>query len=452
MGRAAIKSEIHLLLRTGLPLIAAYIAEYLMFVTTKIVAGKLGYHELATVGIAGNLVFELLIILMGILSIVGVLCARAEGAGNKSDAGRAVVQGMVISLGIGIPAMALVFQADRFLAWTGQDPIVAALSSDYLKWLSGCVLPVLFFAVLRNFVSALARPKAVMVITVISVIVNYLLTEWLVHGGFGFPGMGLGGAGLATTIVTWLMFFALTFHAYRTSALRGYGVFKERWRIEPDICREIFRLGIPVAGLVALEACLFVAASILSGRINAETLAAYEVTLAWVGIAFVTALGLAEATMVRVAHGMGANDYSTARRSGLVGMALGITTLTVLVVVPLVFAEGIADMFIDPDQPNADIVRKMVFGFLAIAAIFQVFDGLQAIAARALRGMNDNIAPLWIASFGYWVLGIGGGSYLAFNLDMGGAGIWWGMAMGLTGTATLLAWRFHQKSASLLSA
>jgi len=62
-----------------------------------------------------------------------------------------------------------------------------------------------------------------------------------------------------------------------------------------------------------------------------------------------------------------------------------------------------------------------------IAAIFQVFDGLQAIAARALRGLRDSVVPLWIAGFGYWVLGIGGGSLLAFKFALGGAGLWWGL-------------------------
>jgi MATE family multidrug resistance protein len=87
---------------------------------------------------------------------------------------------------------------------------------------------------------------------------------------------------------------------------------------------------------------------------------------------------------------------------------------------------------------------------LFIAAIFQVFDGMQAIAARALRAVKDNYAPLWIAGIGYWVFGIGGGTFLAFYLDMGGAGLWWGLALGLTVTGLLLAWRFHRLSCRLV--
>lgn len=445
------RNEAVTLMRIALPLSAAYLAEFAMFVTTKMVVGKLGYYELAAVGIAGNLSFEVLVILMGLLSIVGVLCAQAEGAGEKKQAGLAVRQGIFVSLLLGTPSMILVWHLDIILGWTGQDPRVLQLVVPYLHGLSACVLPVLFFAVLRNFVSALARPQAVMAITTVAVLVNYLLTLWLVHGGWGIPPLGLFGAGLATSIVSWLMFLALLWHVYQTTVLRGYGIFAERWKLDTAICKEIMVLGLPVAGLVFLEAGMFSAASILSGIISAETLAAYEIVMSWVGIPFVIALGIAEATMVRVAHGAGRNRLDTARQSGILGMLIGVLILVVMMIIPLGFAAYIIDIFISPSDPGFTVVSLLSIEFLTIAAIFQVFDGLQAIAARALRGVKDSVAPLWIAGFGYWILGIGGGSWLAFWMDFGGAGLWWGLAMGLTATGLLLAHRFHQLSKRLIS-
>ena len=438
-------------MRIALPLSAAYLAEFAMFVTTKMVVGKLGYYELAAVGIAGNLSFEVLVILMGLLSIVGVLCAQAEGAGEKKQAGLAVRQGIFVSLLLGIPSMILVWHLNIILEWTDQDPRVLQLVVPYLHGLSACVLPMLFFAVFRNFVSALARPQAVMVITTVAVLVNYFLTLWLVHGGWGIPSLGLFGAGLATSIVSWLMFLALLWHVYQTTALRGYGIFAERWKLDTMICKQIMVLGLPVAGLVFLEAGMFSAASILSGIISAETLAAYEIVMSWAGIPFVIAMGIAEATMVRVAYGAGRNRLDTARQSGILGMLIGVLILVVMMIIPLGFAAYIIDIFISPSDPGFTVVSLLSIEFLTIAAIFQVFDGLQAIAARALRGVKDSVAPLWIAGFGYWILGIGGGSWLAFWMDFGGAGLWWGLAMGLTATGLLLAYRFHQLSRRLIS-
>lgn len=446
------KNELRRLSRIALPLTAAYLAEFLMFITTKMVVGKLGYHELAAVGIASALSFEVLVIMMGLLSIVGVLCAQAEGGGQKRQAGLVVQQGFFVSTLIGIPSMVIVWNLDTVLAWTGQDPLIVELAGPYLRQLSGFVLAVLFFSVLRNFVSAISRPKVVMFITVGGVAVNYLLTEILVHGRLGMPAMGLAGAGLATNIVSWLMFFLLLAHLYITPALRGYGIFSGRWKIDPAVCREILTLGLPVAGLVVLEAGLFVATSILSGNISAETLAAHEIVMAWVGIPFVIGLGIAEATMVRVAHGAGRGNLLLARKSGLVGMVSGSVTLAVLVVIPVGFAPYIIGIFISGQDPGFAAVSVLATQFLFIGAIFQVFDGLQAVAARALRGLKDSVAPLWIAAFGYWILGIGGGTFLAFVMNLQGAGLWWGLAIGLATTGSLLAWRFHRLSAYRIAA
>ena len=422
---------------------AAYLAEYAMFITTKMVVGKLGYEQLAAVGIAGDLSFEILVILMGLLSIIGVLAAQAEGAGNKPVVAQSVRQGMLVATMLSIPAMILIWNLPLVLQATHQDPVVIELATPYLQGLCGFVLPVLWFSVFRSFVAALAQPLIIMVITVLAVVLNYLLTIWFVHGGLGLAAMGLFGAGLATNIVSWLMFICLTLYIFQRPNLRGYGIFKSNWRIDWPVCGEIMRLGIPVAALVFLEAGLFVAASILSGIIGAKTLAAYEVVMAWAGIPFVIAIGMAEATMVLVAQAAGRGQLRAVRRAGYLGMLLGAGVLSLLVIVPLGFADQIIGIFIAPDDPGFSEVSRLATQFLMIAAIFQVFDGLQAVASRALRGLKDIVVPLWMAGFGYWVLGIGGGSLLAFQFNLGGAGLWWGLAIGLCVTASLLCWRFY---------
>ena len=297
--------------------------------------------------------------------------------------------------------------------------------------ISGAVLPVLWFSIFRNFVAVLSQAVSVLIISVIAVGLNYGLTLWFVYGGLGLAPLGLFGAGLATSLVSWFMFLALLLHVYRKPMFRGFGIFKEKWHLHWDLCREILWLGWPVAGLAFLEAGLFAVTSILSGFIGAKTLAAYGITSGWVGIPFVIAFGLAEATMIRVAYATGRNSMLDARRAGFLGMSLVIAITASMVLVPIIFAENIIRVFISPEDPGFTEVAELATHFLFIGALVMVFDGLQAAATRALRGMKDNLVPLWIAGFGYWVLGIGGGSTLAFYYEMGGAGLWWGLAAGL---------------------
>jgi MATE family multidrug resistance protein len=440
---ASLKDELRQFVIIAIPLSAAYLAEFAMFLTSKMVVGKLGYHSLAAVGIAGDLTFEVLVVLMALLSIVGVLAAQALGAGKKMELGDSVRQGFFVATGLGIPAMILIWNLDLALIATGQDPRVVELAHGYLAGISGAVLPILWFGIFRNFVAVLSQTVSILVISVMAVVLNYVLTLWFVNGGFGLAPLGLFGAGLATTLVSWFMFLALLLHVYRKPMFRGYGVFKEKWQLHWPLCREILWLGWPVAGLAFLEAGLFVATSVLCGVIGAKTLAAYEITMGWLGIPFVIAFGLAEATMIRVAHAIGRNNMHDARRAGFLGMSLVIVITSSMVLVPIVFADTIIRVFMSPDDPGFARVAELATQFLYIGALFMVFDALQAAAARALRGMKDNLVPLWIAGFGYWVLGIGGGSILAFYYQLGGVGLWWGLAVGLAVAACLLSLRFH---------
>lgn len=435
-------AEARAILRIAAPLMAAYIAEYAMFATTKLVVGDLGFKHLAAIGLSGSLTFELFTVMMGILSITGVLAAQAEGAGRKADAGHAARQGLITAVLLSIPATFAVYNLDTFFIWTGQEAEVVDLARPYLHTIAFCVLPTLLFTALRDFVAALSRTAPVMAITVAAVGVNWVLAEGLVHGRFGLPEMGAAGAGIATTAVSWGMFLALLAYIWRKPALRGYGLFRAKLRVDPKVMAEIMRLGLPIGALVGAEAGLFSAIAILSGIIGAETLAAHQILMAWIGIPFVIALGMAEGTMVRVAYNTGAGFPRLARLAGITGLMMGSLILLALVVVPVLGAEKITAVFIPTSDPGFAAVAAIAAQLMLIAAVFQVFDGAQAIMSRALRGVKDAWFPLWIGTFGYWVLGIGGGYVLAFPLGWGGAGLWTGLAAGLIVAAVLLTIRF----------
>lgn len=202
-------------------------------------------------------------------------------------------------------------------------------------------------------------------------------------------------------------------------------------------------LGLPVAGIVALESGLFAATSLLSGIMGTVELAAYQMVMGWIAIPFVISLGISEAAMVRVAYFVGARDPAAARQAGNLGMVVGVAVPLLLVLIP-VFAPGfVSRIFLDPSDPKYAEIATLVASLLVIAAVFQVFDGLQAIASHALRGLKDAAVPLVIAGVGYWVIGLGSGYVMGFRFGWGAAGLWWGLAIGLAFTATLLAWRFE---------
>lgn len=205
----------------------------------------------------------------------------------------------------------------------------------------------------------------------------------------------------------------------------------------------LVRLGLPVAGIVAMESGLFATTSLLSGIMGTVELAAYQMVMGWIAIPFVISLGISEAAMVRVAYFVGARDPAAARQAGNLGMLVGVAVPLLLVIIP-VFAPGLVSrIFLDPADPNYAQIGGLVATLLLIAAVFQVFDGLQAIASHALRGLKDAAVPLVIAGIGYWLIGLGSGYVFGFRFGWGAPGLWGGVAIGLAFTGTLLAWRFE---------
>jgi MATE family multidrug resistance protein len=433
--------ELIAIARISGPLAAAYLAEIAMGITDMVIVGRVGSVELAGVGLASSVLFEILIVSVGVVSIVAVLAAEARGAGSTEGVRHAVRQGFLVALLLGIPGAIGGWHLAPLLAMTGQDPDVIVFADRYLRAAAWFIIPYLLFVVLRSFLAAIARAGAVMVVTVAAIGVNALLTYGLVFGEWGMPAMGVAGAGWATTITVWLMLAALVSYTVGSRHFRVFHLYAAGLRVDVSVFKEIFRLGLPVAGISLLESGMFVAVSIFMGVLGPSWLAANQIMFNVVAVGFVIALAVGEACGVRVAHGVGAGAPREVRRSAVTGVGRGTVVMVLSGSVLWLLPEESVSAFLDVRDPkNAEVVAHAVV-LAAIAAVFQLFDGLQAIGARALRGLKDTLVPMWIASVGYWVLGLLGGWILCFPLGYGAAGLWWGLAIGLIATGSALVWR-----------
>lgn len=434
--------EVRALLIIALPLVFAYLADVLMVVTAKMVVGRLGAIELAAAGISTDLAYQLCIVLMGLFSVVGVLVSEALGAGRRQDALAHLLRGLVLSSVLGVAVTIIVFNLGTVLWLGGQDAKVMALAAPYYFNFAFAMLPIIWFGVLRSFAAAMMRTGFVMAITVITVVLNYGLMQGLVHGDFGLPRMGLAGAGLAWSISMWfkclcLAAYTLWLVAREKLSAHGWTIMGVRQYLP------LLWLGLPVAGIVMLESSLFAATSLLSGILGPIELASYQVVMGWIAVPFVISLGLAEAAMVRVAFWAGTGDAAAARQAGNLGMLIGVAIPLVLVAIPVFVPDLVMRIFLKASDPDYAEIAALVSVLLVIAAIFQVFDGLQAIASHALRGLKDAVMPLVIAGIGYWIIGFGAAYVLGFPLGLRAPGLWAGLAIGLIFTGSLLAWRFE---------
>ena len=434
--------EAKALLVIALPLIFAYLADVMMIITAKMVVGRLGATELAAAGISTDLAYQMCIVLMGFFSVVGVLVSEALGASRRERAVPELIRGMILAGLLGLAATIIVVNLGTVLRLTGQDPEVITLAEPYYRGFAFAMLPIVWFGVLRSFVAALMKTGFVLAITVITVALNYVLMQGLVHGSFGLPALGIAGAGIAWALSMWFKFLCLAAYTFRLVRRQRLPLLERRMD-GPRAYGPLVRLGLPVAGIVALESGLFAATALLSGVMGAVELASYQIVMGWIAIPFVISLGISEAAMVRVAYFVGARDAAAARQAGNLGMMIGVAVPLVLVLIPVLMPAFVTRIFLDPSDPQYAEIAALVAVLLVIAAVFQVFDGLQVIASHALRGLKDAVVPLVIAGIGYWLIGLGTGYVFGFRFGWGAPGLWWGLAIGLAFTAMLLAWRFE---------
>ena len=442
-ARSGISAELRATLALAAPLAAANLAQMAMGVTDMVMVGRLGALPLAAAGLGAMLYFTGGVLLQGILSAVAPLAAHALGAGDRAAAGRIGGAGLVLALLLAVPFVAVLTSLDRLLQWLGYDAALAAEIGRFLRAIAWGGPAFLGFAVLRSLLAALSHTRAIMAVLLLCVAGNAGLNWVLIYGHLGAPALGVAGSGYASATNQWLILAGLALCARIMPGLAGLRVLRNAFAPSWTPMASVLRLGLPIGGIMGVEIGVFLAAGILIGLLGTAALGAHQLVLNCAGISFMVPLGLGQAATVRVAYELGAGRAFAARRAALVALALGIGFMSAAAMVLWTASEAIIAIYVDIADPanreTIEIARRLV----VIAAIFQVFDGMQVIAAGALRGYKDTMVPMLLAGFGYWGAGFGGGWLLAFPLGYGAVGLWWGLALGLAVVAILLTLRLH---------
>jgi MATE family multidrug resistance protein len=373
---------------------------------------------------------------------VAPLAAHALGAGDRAAAGRIGGGGLALALLLALPFVAALTSLDRLLHWLGYNAALAAELGRFLRAIAWGGPAFLGSAVLRSLLAALSHTRAIMAVLLLCVAGNAGLNWVLIYGHFGAPALGVAGSGYASATNQWLILAGLALCTRTIPGFAGLRMLRSAF-VGWSPMKSILRLGLPIGGIMGVEVGVFLAAGVLIGLLGAAALGAHQLVLNCAGITFMVPLGLGQAATVRVAYELGAGRAFAARRAGFVALALGIGFMSATAVVLWTVPDAIIAVYIDITDPANRETVQIARRLLVIAALFQVFDGMQVIAAGALRGHKDTLVPMLLAGFGYWGAGFGGGWLLAFPLGYGAVGLWWGLALGLAVVAILLTIRLH---------
>lgn len=435
----------------ALPLVGSQLAAIAMLTTDVIMMGWLGPTYLAA-GALGSAVFmPIMHFGFGVMAAVIPMVAQALGAGDFRGVRRSVRQGFWVATAFAIIFAIPLWYVGGILVFLGQDRLLADLAQGYLRTALWGLGPLMWVIVLRGFLTAQERPRAVLAVMVTGIGVNAFGNYALMFGNFGFPRLELVGAGISTSVVNAFMALALILFVTWDRRLKYYQLFVRFWRVDWTRFVEVVRLGAPIGLMVLAESSLFGAAGLLMGLIGTAELAAHAIALQYAAVAFMVPLGISQAVTARVGLAAGARDRAAIGRAGWVAIGLGIACTLVSAAAFWFAGEWLVGLFLDLNNAGNESVERLAISFLLIAALFQLVDGAQAIGAGALRGLRDTRVPMLLAMFGYWVVGLPTSAVLAFSFDLGGQGVWIGLATGLTVVAVLAVWRFHRRERLLPS-
>jgi len=442
-ARTSWRHELAATLRLGWPLVLTQLATIALNTVDVIMIGWLGPKELAAATLATSMIFPLMFFGIGLLAATAAMFSHEIGALNLRGLRRTLRQGFWVAITLCLPCFVLLSQAEPLMLLMGQDPWLAATADTYVAIAKWGLLPLMCFTVLRNFVTAHSRPRSSMVILILSIGVNAALDYALIFGKFGFPEMGLIGAAVATVAVQSFMLLAQATFVLSDRKFRRYNLFGRFWR--PDWHRyfEIMKIGVPIGLTVLAEAGLFAASSFMVGLFGPDQLAAHAVALQCSSVAFMVPLGISQAATIRVGLAMGRKRLHDALLAGRTSGCVGVGFAVFAAMTIWLASEPLVGFYLHLDDPENAAAVALAIQFLKISAVFQLVDAGQAVAAGNLRGLKDTTIPAILALLGYWVFGFSAGALLAFEFDLKGAGVWSGLAVGLTAACIALMIRFE---------
>ena len=437
--RSHLKETIHL----ALPVIVGQLGIILMGVVDNIMVGRIGYNPLAASALANGIFFLIFVIGMGVTYAVSPLVANALGKGNPELCGDILKQALTVNIVIGILLGTVTYFAAGLFQFMNQPDKVVEYAITYLHILAFSIPMMMVFLTYKHFLEGLSIMRPAMVIVLAANLVNVFGNYSLIYGNFGFPRLELNGAGFSTLFSRLFMMIMLILFLNKNSRVKKYRPELLHYKIDWMVTKAILALGIPSGIQYFFEVGAFFFTAIMIGWFGAQQLAAHQIALNLASITYMVVVGVSAAAAIRVAKYVGEGNLSETKRAGMSALLLAAGFMSLCGIMFFFSNKLLPDLYINDPE-----VKIIAASLILIAAFFQIFDGIQCVGLGILRGISDVTFPTAVTFIAYWIVGIPFGALLAFYFDMNVQGIWIGLSVGLAISATLLSFRFFNKTKS----
>jgi MATE family multidrug resistance protein len=439
------KLELRAMVALAVPVVLSELGWMAQGVVDTIMVGRLGPAAIGAVALGNAVCYTPSLFGIGLLLGLDTLVAQAYGRKDYDGCHRWLAQGLYLAAIVTPVVMVSVWLASFGYARFGISPEVAGPAASYLRVLNWGTLPLLIYGGTRRYLQGVGQVRVVTVTFVGANLLNWLGNWVLIYGKLGMPAMGVDGSALSTVIARLFMALALVGFAWRYERKRGHPLFKHWAGPSLEKLRQLVRLGAPAAGQIVLEVGAWNGATLAAGWLTPVALATHQIALNYAALTYMVPLGVSAAAAVSVGHAVGAGDAARARRAGWLALALGTGFMLMAAVLFLVAPGPLIALFTTDAQ-----VMAVGPGLLGLAAVFQIFDGIQIVSTGSLRGLGETRSPMVANLVGYWAFGLPLGLTLCFVFKWGIYGLWIGLTVALIVIASSLLWRWKRDTDRLV--
>tara|TARA_X000000950_G_scaffold232394_1_gene281330 strand:+ start:93 stop:1460 length:1368 start_codon:yes stop_codon:yes gene_type:complete len=433
-------------LKLAYPVIIGMIGHTLVGFVDNAMVGQLGTSELAAISLGNSFVFLAMAFGIGFSTAITPLIAESDAKKNKSNTKSILSNGILVCIFLGAVLTIIVLIAKPIIYYMGQSEEVVNLAYPYITLVAISLFPLIIFQSFKQFSDGLSFTKIAMISTVIANLINVVINYILIYGKFGFPKLELVGAGIGTLISRVIMVLIIIYLIKSNPKINQYLDNLFSLKYSSIITKKIINLGYPSALQMMFEVGFFISGIWVCGIIGINYQAANQIALNLSSLTFMVALGLSVAATIRIGNQKGLNDYKNLKR-----IAISIFLITILIelifaLIFIIFSDLLPWLYLENNN-NFDVLETVSLAskLLIIAALFQIFDGIQIVAQGALRGIQDVKIPSMICFLSYIIFGVPVMIYLGLYTNLKATGVWIGFLIGLIIASILLSIRFFNK-------
>ncbi len=427
------------LIRLAIPVVLSQIGQVTVSLVDNIMVGHAGTLELAASAFANNVFIIGMFFGMGITYGLTPLVGKAYGNNEPVKVLQWLKNGLFTHFLAGAALTMVMLGIYFLLPFMGQEPDILRLAKPYYLLLCASYLPFMLFFSIKQFFEGIGNTRIAMNITLTTNVINIILNYLLIFGKFGFPEMGLVGAGIGTFVSRLAMPLMYMMIIFRKPQFRSVFAKARAQVLSKKRVVSLLNIGLPIGFQIIVEVSTFSVGAVMMGWHGETPLAAHQVAIGLASFTYMISLGISQATTIRVSHQLGQHDIRSVRMATYASTHLVLIFMSVMGLI-FILAKDYLPLIFTTDQAVIEIASTL----LIVAAIFQVFDGLQVIMLSALRGMADVKIPMLIAFAAYMLVGLPVSYVFSFTLNAGPIGIWYGYLAGLGLAGVLFFFRFRQ--------